>query len=292
MSAARERAGEFVEKGEKGLDRVLTTDREIVKEQAIIDLMKHGRETQPSFVNHDRWERLQHEPGFQRLNEAQREVASQILTNRDQIQGIQGSAGAGKTTLLEPVVKELERAGNEVKGLAPTTGATARLAESGVAIETLQKHLQRGETEHQHSANRVYLVDESSLASSRMIQDLTARLQPNERVILIGDQRQHQAIEAGVTFEQLQREGMATAELDSIVRQKTEWYREAVADMAQGGTAAGLEKLDGHGKVHEIAGEKERIGATVKEYREWSQGTGNRRETEGRHRHAGPCQPQ
>jgi len=40
---------------------VLTTHREIAKEQAIIDVMKHGRETHKSFVSQDRWEQVQHQ---------------------------------------------------------------------------------------------------------------------------------------------------------------------------------------------------------------------------------------
>ena len=41
-----------------------------------------------------------------------------------------------------------------------------------------------------------------------------------DRVILVGDIRQHQAIEAGRPFEQLQDAGMSTAKLDQIVRQR------------------------------------------------------------------------
>jgi hypothetical protein len=39
-------------------------------------------------------------------------------------------------------------------------------------------------------------------------------------VLLIGDTRQHQGVEAGRPFEQLQEAGMRTAELNEIVRQK------------------------------------------------------------------------
>ena len=96
----RGRAGEFLQRGHEGLDRVLTTEREVAKEQVIIDVMKHGRNTQRAFIHPNQWENLRHDPGLARLNEAQQEVAHQVLTNRDRIQGIQGSAGAGKTTLL------------------------------------------------------------------------------------------------------------------------------------------------------------------------------------------------
>jgi ATP-dependent exoDNAse (exonuclease V) alpha subunit len=65
-----------------------------------------------------------------------------------------------------------------------------------------------------------YFVDESSLASTNQMREFLARLGPNDRVLLIGDTRQHQGVEAGRPFEQLQEAGMRTAKLDEIVRQK------------------------------------------------------------------------
>ena len=41
-----------------------------------------------------------------------------------------------------------------------------------------------------------------------------------DRALLIGDTRQHQSVEAGRPFEQLQEAGMRTAKLDEIVRQQ------------------------------------------------------------------------
>ena len=67
---------------------------------------------------------------------------------------------------------------------------------------------------------RLYFVDESSLTSTNQMKEFLKRLTPQDRVILVGDVRQHQAIEAGRPFEQLQEAGMSTAKLDQIVRQK------------------------------------------------------------------------
>jgi hypothetical protein len=47
-----------------------------------------------------------------------------------------------------------------------------------------------------------------------------ARLGPDDRVLLVGDIRQHQGVEAGRPFQQLQEAGMRTARLDEIVRQQ------------------------------------------------------------------------
>jgi ATP-dependent exoDNAse (exonuclease V) alpha subunit len=44
------------------------------------------------------------------------------------------------------------------------------------------------------------------------------RLHPNDRVLLVGDRRQHEAVEAGRPFAQLQDAGMKTVKLEEIVR--------------------------------------------------------------------------
>ena len=54
------------------------------------------------------------------------------------------------------------------------------------------------------------MLDESSLASTKQIHEFVNRLHPNDRVLLVGDRRQHEAIEAGRPFAQLQDAGMKT----------------------------------------------------------------------------------
>jgi ATP-dependent exoDNAse (exonuclease V) alpha subunit len=56
--------------------------------------------------------------------------------------------------------------------------------------------------------SRLYVLDESSLASTRQMHEFIARLRPNARVLLVGDTRQHEAVEAGRPFAQLQEAGM------------------------------------------------------------------------------------
>jgi ATP-dependent exoDNAse (exonuclease V) alpha subunit len=43
------------------------------------------------------------------------------------------------------------------------------------------------------------------------MREFLSRLGPDDRVLLIGDIRQHQGVEAGRPFEQLQEAGMRTA---------------------------------------------------------------------------------
>ncbi len=112
----------------------------------------------------------------------------------------------------------------------------------------------------------MYLVDESSLASTNQIREFLARLGPHDRVLLIGDIRQHQGVEAGRPFEQLQQAGMSTAKLDEIVRQQDPALKSAVEQLATGQVSAALDALQQQGHVKEIPNAEERVRAMAKNY--------------------------
>jgi ATP-dependent exoDNAse (exonuclease V) alpha subunit len=96
-----------------------------------------------------------------------------------------------------------------------------------------------------------------------------ARLGPNDRVLLIGDTRQHQGVEAGRPFEQLQEAGMRTAKLDEIVRQKDPALKSAVELLARGQVSTALELLQHQGRVKEIPGSEDRVRAIARSYVEF-----------------------
>lgn len=85
-------------------------------------------------------------------------------------------------------------------------------------------------------------------------------------MLLIGDTRQHQAVEAGRPFEQLQQAGMRTAKLDEIVRQKDPALKTAVELLARGQTAKALIEMREQGRVKEIPNREERICVVAQTY--------------------------
>ena len=87
-----------------------------------------------------------------------------------------------------------------------------------------------------------------------------------DRVLLVGDKRQHEAVEAGRPFAQLQQAGMKTVSLDQIVRQKDPELRNVVEQLARGEVGAAVKSLDEQGRVHAFKGREERIDAIAKEY--------------------------
>ncbi len=161
------------------------------------------------------------------------QAAEQILASQEKIVGLDGVAGAGKTTTLAVIREGAEANGYQVEGFAPTSRAAQKLGEAGIETSTLQLHLAKGQ-QADTGEKRLYILDESSLASTKQMHDFVTRLHPNDRVLLVGDTRQHEAVEAGRPFAQLQDAGMRTAKLDEIVRQRDAALKQVVEQLAKG----------------------------------------------------------
>jgi conjugative relaxase-like TrwC/TraI family protein len=207
----------------------------------------------------------------QHLNAAQRAAAEEILTSRDVIQGLQGSAGVGKTTALRTVREAAEQRGFVVEGFAPTSRAAHQLRDAGISADTLQGFLAR--SLEPSPGPYLYMLDESSLASTKQVRAFLAKLDSRDRVLLIGDVRQHQGVEAGKPFEQMVNAGMKTVQLDQIVRQKDPELLRAVEYLSRGEVATGVALLEQQGRVTEIADPDRRIAAIAQNYASNSVGT-------------------
>jgi ATP-dependent exoDNAse (exonuclease V) alpha subunit len=88
-----------------------------------------------------------------------------------------------------------------------------------------------------------------------------------------GDTRQHQGVDAGKPFEQLQEAGMRTAQLDQIMRQRDLALLKAVEHLSNDETSIGVEMLSQQGRITEIQGPLERIAAIAKNYAEHPENT-------------------
>lgn len=207
------------------------------------------------------------------LNRSQAEAVLAVIAAPERVVAIDGVAGAGKTTTLAVIREGAESAGYRVEGFAPTSRAAQKLGEAGTRTTTLQMHLARGEQPPEAGERRLYVLDESSLASTRQMHALLTRLHPSDRVLLVGDRRQHEAVEAGSPFAQLQTAGMRTVALDGIVRQKDLELRGVVEQLARGKVASAVEALETQGRVHEIQGRGERIAAIAQAYADAPEGT-------------------
>ena len=234
----------------------LTTDKALADEKEVIALMERGRgASKPVMRSWMVGPRLHNG----RLTVGQKEAVHLILTARDRVVGVQGYAGTGKTTMLDRARVLAEKSGHRIVGLAPSASAARTLgAESGIKSETLQRFLARNagiaEGRLTRKAERgmhavfrktVLVVDEGSLASTVQARDLLriANALRIPRVVLVGDEKQLDAVDAGKPFAQLQRAGMKTAVMDEILRQKDPELKEAVRASLAGDVRGAFEKL-------------------------------------------------
>jgi conjugative relaxase-like TrwC/TraI family protein len=250
--------------------RAFTTMEMIRLERENIQLMREGQNQHPAIVSFE--VRRQIEDEYSHLNKSQRIAAEEILSSRDQITGLEGIAGTGKTTVLSALRDAAQREGYQVEGFAPTSRAAQKLAEAGMEVSTLQRHLARGPQEND-AARHLYILDEASLASTKQVNEFLHRLNSQDRVLLVGDVRQHQAVEAGRPYEQLQTAGMRTASLDEIVRQKDPELKQAVEQLARGEVRTAVASLTQQGRIHEIADHQERLSQMAHDYAEKPQNT-------------------
>jgi conjugative relaxase-like TrwC/TraI family protein len=270
---ARLASGEFqvVERPRGAPGRQFTTAKTIEAEHEILRRMREGQNHVEPVLS--RPHAITVADQFPHLNRAQKSVVEDVLSSPDRVQGIQGFAGTGKTTTLTVLRSAAERQGYQVEGFAPTSRAARQLNDAGIEAGTLQGFLVRTANPDLREQKHVYLVDESSLASTNQIREFLSRLGPDDRVLLIGDIRQHQGVEAGRPFEQLQEAGMHTAKLDEIVRQQDPALKSAVEMLATGQVSAALDALQQQGRVKEIPNREERVRAIAKTYVESPENT-------------------
>jgi hypothetical protein len=115
-------------------------------------------------------------------------------------------------------------------------------------------------------ARELWIVDEAGLLSSKQANGLLERAnEAGAKVVLVGDAKQHHAVEAGAPFAYLQRAGMETETLDKIRRQQDPELRAAVEKISEGRVKEGVRMLDEQKRVVEIADAKERHRAIAQE---------------------------
>jgi hypothetical protein len=264
---ARRNTGEFQEiAGPKHASGHLFTTRQVLgAERDVIRMMRDGQGQAAQIMPIQ--QAIAHTDTYSLLNSGQRRAVEEILVSRDRVQGLQGFAGVGKSAALSSVREGAERNGYAVEGFAPTSRAARQLRDAGIPSDTLQGFLARGQQAGTDPNSRhLYMVDEASLAGTRQMREFLTKIGPQDRVLLIGDTRQHQGVEAGKPFEQLVEAGMRTARLDEIVRQKAPELKAAVEHLARGDVGAGIDMLHRQGRVTEIPDPAERVRAIAKDY--------------------------
>ena len=233
---------------EKGRS-VCTTQAVLAEEKRMVDLARKGQgRLLPLY-------RQMPEILDQRLNQQQRDALQHVLTSPHRVSLVRGAAGAGKTTLLKELAHQIREAGHETHLVAPTTDAARTvLREEGFAeAETVAKLLSdRGLQEKLR--DQVLVVDEAGLLGTRQMTELLDLCtRQDARLVLVGDTRQHSAVERGDALRILNTvAGIPVAEVSKIQRQQHAHYRQAVQELAEGDVRTAFERLDGLDFIREI----------------------------------------
>ncbi len=254
--AALEKAGALHAVDMPGAEDSLATEKTAGEEREAVALMQAGRERGRAPM---RGRQVQAHLNKGPLTEGQKDAVKLILGAKDRTVGVQGYAGTGKTTMLNRARTLAEKKGWRMAGLAPSASAVQTLAsEAGIGSETLQRFLARnagvaegrltrkGAKEMRAAfAKTILVVDEGSLASTVQARDLLriANELRIPRVVLVGDAKQLDAVDAGKPFAQLQAAGMQTAVKDEIMRQRDPALKRAVEASLAGDIQRTFDKL-------------------------------------------------
>ena len=106
-------------------------------------------------------------------------------------------------------------------------------------------------------------MDEAGLLSSREMHALLSEVERAQaRAVLVGDRRQLQAIGAGPGLDLVVRSVEATR-VDTIVRQRDAWARQAVTDFGAGRAEPALAAFQAHGCLDEAPSYRAALHRTV-----------------------------
>ena len=169
------------------------------------------------------------------------------ITAPGQLKAIEGYAGAGKTTALEVAKLWWEDSNYRVVGLAPTGKAAKNLEGIGVKSFTIDKfehEVARGR--FQYGSNTVIVMDEAGMVDSRRMRSVLQTVDNlGVKLVLVGDGAQLQAIQSGPALRML-LDKMDSVKLETIVRQKTDWQKQATVLFGQNKTREALEIYKQH----------------------------------------------
>jgi conjugative relaxase-like TrwC/TraI family protein len=223
----------------------VTTPEHVAQERQLLSGIDKGREaSMPIVAGAEVAERLKTTTGGQQLNGEQLAAATLALSTSDRIAVIQGVAGAGKTTLVQSIKELASQEGRETVGLAFANKMVGMLRdEAKIETQTVSSfvnaHLRgalagRGPEFDASSAalaGKVIVLDEASLVASEAMNNLVTitNAMKIDRLIMIGDFKQLQSIDAGKAFQSVQGHQPAMAKMEVSQRQTTEHMQQVAA---------------------------------------------------------------
>ena len=187
------------------------------------------------------------------LNESQQGAFSYALKPDSGIKNIVGMAGSGKSHILKAIVEVYQQSGYEVKGMALSGIVAEGLAkDAGISdSKTLHSFLyQHGRGNIQIDEKTVLVMDEASMVGTKQMSEVLKIAEDQKsKVILVGDNQQLQAIDAGGAYRGVINASSQVC-LDEIQRQHKESDRMASLNLATGNVRPALEHYRKDEAIH------------------------------------------
>lgn len=186
------------------------------------------------------------------LSDEQAGALAHITDGRD-LGIVIGHAGTGKSAMLGVAREAWEASGYDVRGIALSgIAAEALQSGSGIASRTIAS-MEHGWRNGRDLLTRgdVLVIDEAGMVGTRQMERvLSHAADAGAKIVLVGDPRQLQSIEAGAAFRSI-HDRHGGAEIGEVRRQREDWQRDATRDLATGRTGNAIHAYDSHGMVHE-----------------------------------------
>lgn len=194
------------------------------------------------------------------ITEEQKAAVRHITQETAGIATITGMAGTGKTFMLDAARLALELGGYRVRGAALAGKAAEGLQQgSGIqssTIASLLVGLRAGR--ETFDSKTVLVIDEAGMVGTRQMHELVSWAKKSAtKLVLVGDEKQLQPIEAGAPFAAISR-AVGTSNLTEIIRQREEWQRQTVKDFAYGRAGEALWEYATRGLVS-VESDKESV---------------------------------
>jgi conjugative relaxase-like TrwC/TraI family protein len=192
------------------------------------------------------------------LSAEQSSAALSILSGTNSVQLIQGDAGSGKSTIFAVVKDVAAQQGIGVIAATPQNKLASELREAiGMQVQSVEGLLSQHRSatgkptsaglDHARSelGGKILIIDEASMVSHRQMVGLLeiANRSGLSKLVLVGDIKQIDPVEAGRPFALLQRQQAPTEILSENRRQRDPDLRDAVSALKSGDVRGALDHL-------------------------------------------------
>jgi conjugative relaxase-like TrwC/TraI family protein len=291
-------AGEIVLAGTVDGQKIFSTKEMLALEQSLLNQVREGQKDTSHLVSAPMNLAIQEFYSGSNLSEEQKKAITHITTTPGSIKMVSGMAGTGKSTMLDVARQVWEAEGYRVIGAALSGKAACGLEESAhIPSTTIAKAIRDLDTkgllglhvEKQKNfpaapnwspfskikvpklafdlgavrlnAKTILVIDEAAMVDTALMKKVVdATQKAGAKLVLVGDERQLQPINAGGPFISMAKI-LGQATLTDIRRQTESWARDLVKLFAEGRAKEALLKakeldLFYTGKTHEETQQK------------------------------------